>query len=163
MKKILFVFLLFAQSLSGQQRQFDRACEVIKVIHNNNTLAVSEKVDNGDFILELYLFKLGLPSGYTEHKKSNDNSNELQKKVFKEGIPFNPTNSNFYSRKILEKQKYKTLVSFVKFDGRTLRVNVKTGIFKNPTVFPNISFYEYQFEFDQYSNLKQINWIEKKE
>jgi hypothetical protein len=163
MKKLLIILNILSIPVFGQKMHFDKACEIIKVIHNNNSMAVSDKVEEGNFILDLYMFKLGLPMEYELYKNSKQMYHDLENKIFKNNIYFEPTKSVHFSKNRLKKLRYRTLVSFVKFDGNILRVNVRSGVFKNPTVTPNLGFYQYQFEFDNYGNVKHINWIERKE
>jgi hypothetical protein len=166
MKNIIFFILLISyQSLKGQIKEFDKACEVIRTIHGNKIkkIIVSEKQNDGNFDLYTYFFKLNFIQNMPDCKRLEEELALFEKKVIKSEVPINLKQSKYFRKKGLNKIKSAILISYVRFDGKLLRIDAEIGSFWKAKYKPSTSIYQYQFIFNSNGEISHLDWIERKE
>ncbi len=85
---------------------------------------------------------------------------EFENSLLKPNLFFDPTTSKYFSKKHSKLNASGILISFVKFNGKFLRLNAKIGNFKSNDHL-DYRYFEYQFVFIE-NNVIDIKWVEKK-
>lgn len=168
MKKFLiFILNIVSMTSFSQKGEFDVACRIIQELQstrfigkNYNKIIIDNNIADGDIDIILYL------KGKIECDTLNDIiRNESRLKNYKDRLTkpfkeFDPKESKYFSWRALKRLKNGIKISFVKFDGKFLRLNALIGqnIFSNTV---ENTYIEYQFVFTD-GVITQLDWVERK-
>jgi hypothetical protein len=168
MKTFLIIFFsMVSMKLFSQKKEFDAACKIIQALNatrfidkRNTEIIIDNNVINGDIDVVLYL--QGKIKCDTLEAIIN---NELKLKDYRDRLikplkDFDPKESKYFSWKALKRFKDGIKISFVKFDGKFLRVNAIIGKNIHSATIEN-TYIEYQFVFTG-DKITQLDWVERK-
>ncbi len=154
----------------SQKKEFDVACRIIQNLHSfrftekkykkYNRIIIDSNISDGDIDIILYL------RGKIECDTLNDIINNESRfknyydRIVKPSKDFDPKESKYFSWRNLKNLKDGIKISFVKFDGKFLRLDALIGhnIFSNTI---ENAYIEYQFVFIN-GEIIQLDWVERK-
>ncbi len=166
---MIFLSMVSMTSFS-QKKEFDVACRIIQNLHSfrftekkykkYNRIIIDSNISDGDIDIILYL------RGKIECDTLNDIINNESRfknyydRIVKPSKDFDPKESKYFSWRNLKNLKDGIKISFVKFDGKFLRLDALIGhnIFSNTI---ENAYIEYQFVFIN-GEIIQLDWVERK-